>query len=184
MNCVTGETLAEEQERASGKEQVLSAMDKAAPKLRTKLGESLNTVQKFDTPLAQATTPSLEALQAYSLARKIARWAKATRLLPSLYSSARSSSIRTSPWPMRGWGQAMQILGELTLAAENIRKSYELRERVSEVEKFYIESHYYEYGTGDLEKARQVYELWAQSYPRDRYTIEPAGYGLPVTGAE
>lgn len=71
VNCVTGETLAEEQERASGKEQVLSAMDKAAPKLRTKLGESLNTVQKFDTPLAQATTPSLEALQAYSLGRKI-----------------------------------------------------------------------------------------------------------------
>ena len=71
MNCVTGESLAEEQERASGKEQVLMALDKAAPKLRTKLGESLSTVQKFDTPLEQATTPSLEALQAYSLGRKI-----------------------------------------------------------------------------------------------------------------
>src|SRR5258708_20388389 len=67
VNCLTGDTLAEEQERATGKEQVLSAMDKAAPKLREKLGESLSTVQGFDTPLEQATTPLLEALQAYTL---------------------------------------------------------------------------------------------------------------------
>ncbi len=70
VNCVTGETIAEEQERASGKEQVLSAMDKAAPRLRGRLGESLNTVRKFDTPLVQATTPSLEAFKAYSLGKE------------------------------------------------------------------------------------------------------------------
>ncbi len=166
VNCVTGETLAEEQERASGKEQVLSAMDKAAPKLRNKLGESLNMVQKFDAPLEQATTPSLEALQAYSLGRKIL-WMKGDSAAATpLFQRA----IQLDPnfaMAYASLGVSYLNLGELSLAAENTRKAYELRERVSEVEKFYIESHYYQHVTGDLEKARQVYELWTQSYPRD-----------------
>jgi Flp pilus assembly protein TadD len=166
VNCVTGETLAEEQERASGKEQVLSAMDKAAPKLRTKLGESLNTVQKFDTPLAQATTPSLEALQALSLGRKIAAMGGTTAATIPLFQRA----IRLDPnfataYALLGTSYANR--GERNLAAENIRKAYELREPVSEVEKIRIESVYYTLVTGDLEKARQVDELWTQSYPRD-----------------
>ena len=175
VNCVTGETLAEEQERASGKEQVLSAMDKAAPKLRTKLGESLNTVQKFDAPLEQATTPSLEALQAYSLARKILLGKGDSAAAIPLFQRA----IQLDPnfaMAYASLGVCYLNLGELSLAAENTRKSYELRERVSEVEKFYIESHYYQHVTGDLEKARQVYELWAQSYPRD--DIPPNQLGM------
>ena len=124
VNCVTGETLAEEQERASGKEQVLSAMDKAAPKLRTKLGESLNTVQKFDTPLEQATTPSLEALQAYSLGRKIGAmqgnsaapipfFQRAIQLDPNFalaYAGAGGQlckSWRTQLWQPRTYGRLM-----------------------------------------------------------------------------
>ena len=175
VNCVTGETLAEEQERASGKEQVLSAMDKAAPKLRTKLGESLNTVQKFDAPLEQATTPSLEALQAYSLAREILLGKGDSASAIPLFQRA----IQFDPnlaMAYASLGVCYLNLGELSLAAENTRKSYELRERVSEVEKFYIESHYYQHVTGDLEKARQVYELWAQSYPRD--DIPPNQLGM------
>jgi serine/threonine protein kinase/Flp pilus assembly protein TadD len=175
VNCVTGETLTEEQERASGKEQVLSAMDKAAPKLRTKLGESLNTVQKFDAPLEQATTPSLEALQAYSLAREILLGKGDSASAIPLFQRA----IQLDPnfaMAYASLGVCYLNLGELSLAAENTRKSYELRERVSEVEKFYIESHYYQHVTGDLEKARQVYELWAQSYPRD--DIPPNQLGM------
>src|SRR5580658_3440587 len=72
VDCQTGDPLAEEQERATGKEQVLAAMDRASAKLRAKLGESLSTVQQLDTPVEQATTPSLEALQAYSLGRRTA----------------------------------------------------------------------------------------------------------------
>ena len=111
VNCQTGEPLAEEQERAAGKEQVLAAMDKAAAKLRAKLGESLSTVQKFDTPVEQATTPSLEALQAYSLGRKT-MIGRVTTPLPCPCSSGPSASIRISPWPMPRSGRAIGNLGE------------------------------------------------------------------------
>jgi len=165
VNCQTGDSLAEEQERATGKEQVLAAMDKAATKLRAKLGESLSTVQKLDTPIEQATTPSLEALQAYSLGRKalanndyaaaVPLFQRAIQLDPNLAMAYASLGVIHSN------------IGETNVGAENIRKAYDLRERVSESEKFYIESHYYDFVTGDLEKARQVYELWAQTYQRD-----------------
>jgi eukaryotic-like serine/threonine-protein kinase len=166
VNCRTGDSLAQEQATADGKERILKVLGEAAAKLRQKLGESLSTVQKFDTPVEQATTASLEALQAYSLGRKtmvgkgdfaaavpLFRWA--IRLDPSF--AMAYASLGVSYWR----------LGEITLAAENQRKAYELRERVSEREKFYIESHYYEVATGNLEKARQAYELWAQTYPRE-----------------
>jgi eukaryotic-like serine/threonine-protein kinase len=165
VNCSTGDALAEEQERATGKEQVLAAMDKAAVKLRAKLGESLSTVQKFDTPLKEATTPSLEALQAYSLGWESideADYAAAVRFS--------QRAIRLDPNFAMAYallGTSYRNLGENSLAAENTRKAYDLRERVSEREKFYIESHYHDHVTGDLEKARQAYELWAQTYPRD-----------------
>jgi len=167
VSCRTGETLAEEQERATGKEQVLGAMDKAAAKLRGKLGESLNTVEKFDTPLEQATTSSLEALQAFSLALKAKHEKGDDAAAVPLFQRA----IRLDPnfsMAYASLGTSYNNLGETRLAAENVRKAYELRERVSEREKFYIESHYHDYVTRDLEKARQTYELWAQTYPRDR----------------
>ena len=165
VNCVTGETLAEEQERASGKEQVLSAMDKAAPKLRTKLGESLNTVQKFDTPLIQATTPSLEALKAYSLGRKILNEADSAAPIPLFQRAVQLDPNFAMAYAMLA--VCNENLGERTLATENIRKAYDLREPVSEADKFRIEVLYYRIVTGDLEKTRQIDELWAKSYPRD-----------------
>ena len=166
VNCQTGDSLAQEQATADGKERVLRALGEAAAKLRQTLGESLSTVQKFDTPVEEATTPSLEALQAYSLGRKTMMGKGDQPAAVLLFQRA----IRLDPnfaIAYASLGMSYNNLGETSLGAENTRKAYELRERVSEREKFYIESHYYQYVTGDLEKARQVYELWAQTYPRD-----------------
>jgi predicted Ser/Thr protein kinase/Flp pilus assembly protein TadD len=166
VNCQTGETLADEQARATGKEQVLPAMDNVAAKLRQKLGESLSTVQKFDTPIEQATTPSLEALQAYSLGWQTQTGKGDDAAAALLYQRA----IRLDQnfaMAYASLGTSYNNLGEMSAAAESIRKAYELRDRVSEREKFYIESHYYQFVADDLEKARQVYELWAQTYPRE-----------------
>jgi tetratricopeptide (TPR) repeat protein len=165
-NCRTGEALASEQVTAEGKERVLKALGEAAVKLRGKLGESLTTVQKFDTPLEQASTPSLEALQAYSLGWKT-RVGKGddAAAVPLL-----QRAIHLDPkfaMAYAALGARYCSRGEPSLGGENTKKAYELRERVSEREKFYIESHYHSIVTGDLEKARRAYELWAQTYPRD-----------------
>jgi serine/threonine protein kinase/tetratricopeptide (TPR) repeat protein len=165
-NCHTGDVLAEEQARASSKEQALRALDGAATKLRSKLGESLSSVQKFDTPLEQATTPSLEALQAYSMGRKTMVGKGDSAAAVPFFSRA----IQLDPkfaMAYAALGNAYSNLSEMGLAAGNIKQAYELRGRVSEPERFYIESHYFHFVTGDLEKARRVYEIWAQSYPRD-----------------
>jgi serine/threonine protein kinase len=165
VTCNTGDALAELQATADGKERVLKALSDMAAKLRAKLGETLSTVQKFDTPLEQATTPSPEALQAYTLGRKAmagSAWATAVPFLQRAIELDPNFGMAYSRL-----GTSYQNLGESSLGTENTRKAYDLREHVSEPEKFYIESHYYQNATGDLEKARQVYELWAQTYPRD-----------------
>ncbi len=181
VNCRTGDSVAQEQVTASGKEAVLSALDKASIKLREQLGESLKTIQKLDTPIEQATTPSLEALQAYSLGRRnMLGKADYTAAIPLF-----ERSIQLDPNFAMAYatlGTTYHNLGEKTLAAENTRKSYELRSRVSEWEKFYIESHYYHFVTGDLEKARQVYELWAQIYPREQVTPTNLGVVFQTLG--
>jgi eukaryotic-like serine/threonine-protein kinase len=165
VNCRTGDVLAEEQATADGKERVLKALGDSAVKLRAKLGEALNTVKRFDTPLEQATTPSLEALQAYSLGRRMMAgddWADAAPLL--------QRAIRLDPNFAMAYarlGTSYDNLGETTIGAENLKRAYELRERASEPEKFYIESHYYVIVPGNLEEARRVCELWAQTYPRE-----------------
>jgi eukaryotic-like serine/threonine-protein kinase len=170
VDCRSGRVLDAEQAQAKRKEDVLNALSQIAIRFRTRVGESLATVEKYDTPLVDATTPSLEALKAYSLARKkffaegdiAARpfFRRAVELDPNFamayaYLSTTYSNHR-----------------EPELAAENIRKAYELRARVSERERFYIESHYYENGTGELEKSVQVLEQWQQTYP---------GYYSPYT---
>ncbi|MGA7622242.1 MAG: protein kinase [Candidatus Acidiferrales bacterium] len=165
-NCVTGDVLAEEQATADRKEQALKALDRAATKLRAKLGESLSSVQKFDTPIEQATTPSLEALQAYSAGRKIMVGKGDSAAAVPFFSRA----VQLDPKFAAAYaslGNAYSNLAEMGLAADNIRQAYELREGVSDRERFYIESHYFHFVTGDLGKAQRVYETWAQTYPRD-----------------
>ena len=165
LDCNSGEVLAEAQEPAAGKEQVLKALNSAAVSLREKLGESLTSVQKYATPLDEATTPSLEALQAYSLGLKaleerddnpavVASMQRAIRLDPNF----------AAAYSLLGVGY--HNLGQLELGAENTRKAYELRQRVSERERFGIETSYYNFVLGDLGKGRESCELWAQAYPR------------------
>jgi tetratricopeptide (TPR) repeat protein len=165
VNCQSGETLAQEQVTANGKEKVLNALGDAAAKLRARLGETHSTVQKFDTPLEQATTPSLEALQAYSLGNKT-HYAGDDRAAVPFFERA----IQLDPNFAMAYAKLAAVyfnLGERGLSKENTKKGYELRDRVSERERLYIESNYYRNFTGDLEKCRQVYELWAQMYPGD-----------------
>jgi eukaryotic-like serine/threonine-protein kinase len=165
VNCQTGDSLAREAVQASKKEDVLNALDKAATKLREKVGESLSSIQKFDTPLEQATTPSLEALKAFSLAKKT-QYVKGDAATVPIYNRA----IELDPNFAAAYaslGAAYSNLNEPTLASENLRKAFDLRERVSEREKLRISAFYYTHVTGELEKANQTYELWAQAYPRD-----------------
>jgi eukaryotic-like serine/threonine-protein kinase len=174
-NCRTGDSLANEQATAGSKEQVLRALGEATAKLRGKLGESLSTIQKFDTPIEAATTPSLEALQAYSLGQK-AMVGRGDYVAALAFFQRAISLDPSFAMAYAALGASYFNLDEMNLAAENTQKAYALREHVSDREKFYIESHYYHYVIGDLEKARRVYELWTQTYPRD---AEPqAGLGM------
>jgi len=165
VNCNTGDVLAEAQEQAAGKEAVLKALDEAAVSLRSKLGESLSTVQKYATPVEEATTPSLEALKAYSLGWKTSSAKGETAALP-FYRRAvdLDPNFAMAYAYMSG---SYWILNEVGRGAENARKAYGLREKVSERERFFIEGEYYFTATGELEKAAQTYELWQQTYPRD-----------------
>jgi eukaryotic-like serine/threonine-protein kinase len=145
---------------------VLKALGEEAVKLRSKLGESLSTVQKFDTAIEQATTPSLEALQAYTLGmRAFGRKSDFAAAVPLFQRAVSLDPNFASAYAGLAW--TYWNLGETNLAAESTQKAYELRDRVSEREKFAIESAYYEFVTGDLQKARQVCEVAAQTYPRD-----------------
>ena len=166
VNCRTGDFLAKQQVRAGSKEQVLKAVDQAATKLRGKLGESLSSIQKFDTPIEQATTPSLEALQSFSLGRATldvkGDMTGAVPLLQRAISLDPNFAVAYA-----ALAASYSNLGENSLAAKDIQKAYELRERVTDREKFYIETEYYDTVTGELEKSLQVCKLWQQTYPRD-----------------
>jgi len=165
VNCANGDLLASTEAQANDKSHVLDALNTTASEMRTKLGESLSTVQKYNTPLEQATTPSLEALQAYSLGWKalnedgdsaaaLSFWQRAVQLDPS-FAMAYDAT-----------GTESEVIGT-ALAVENIRKAFELRTRVSEREKLIIEGDYHNFVTGDLLKEQQSYILGEQIYPRD-----------------
>jgi serine/threonine protein kinase/Flp pilus assembly protein TadD len=165
-NCGNGSSLAKVQTTVDNKEQVLKALDESAIKLREKLGESLSSIEKFGTPVEQATTKSLEALQSYSLGRRMMVGKGDYLAAIPLYQKAIGADENFA-MAYASLGTAYHNLGEKNLAAENTKKAFDLRQRVSEPEKYYIESHYHHYVTGNLEESRKVYEVWAQTYPRD-----------------
>jgi eukaryotic-like serine/threonine-protein kinase len=160
VNCQNGDTLAQEQVTAGSKERVLDALGEAASKLRGELGESLSLIQKFDIPIEQATTPSLEALKAYSLGLKTLGASGEEAAIPFF---ERAKDLDTSfAMAYARLGIAYVQQGQETLGREAMKKAYELRGGVSEQEKLFIASNY----VHDREQA-QIYELWQQTYPRD-----------------
>jgi eukaryotic-like serine/threonine-protein kinase len=165
VNCANGELLASAEARAPDKDRVLDALGETVSAVRTRLGESLSTIKKFDVPLERATTSSIDALKAYSLGRQAmlrGDWASA---VPRF-----ERAIHIDPEFAMAYarlGTCYRLLGEVNLASENTRRAYDLRERTSDLEQFYVESHYFQQTTGELEKARKVYELWGATYPRD-----------------
>ncbi len=165
LNCHNGDLLAQEQATANSKEQVLQALGAAATKVRRKLGESLASVQKYDAPAEGVTTPSMEALQAYTLGYQALIKVNNVAAVP-LFQRAISLDPNFAMAYVR-LGTGYFNLTQRSRAAENIRKAYELRDRVSEREKFYIDSNYQALVLGDLEAAGKTYELWHQTYPRD-----------------
>jgi serine/threonine protein kinase/tetratricopeptide (TPR) repeat protein len=165
-SCSSGESLASSEAQAVDKNHVLDALGTAASAMRRKMGESLSTVEKFDTPLEQATTSSLEALQSYSLAYKaLVGRGDSAAAIPLLQQATKIDPDFALAYV--GLGLCYSNLGEPTLSSDNIRKAFQLRARVSEWEKLEIESHYYFLVTGNLEEARRIFEVYAQTYPRD-----------------
>jgi tetratricopeptide (TPR) repeat protein len=164
-NCSTGDVLAEAQEQAARKEAVLKALDNAAISLRSKLGESLSSVQKYATPVEEATTPSLEALKAFSLGRKMVYAKGNTTALPYYKRAVELDPNFAIPYV--AMSAVYSSLSEVGRAADTARRAYDLREKVSERERLGIEGVYYLQATGELEKAAQTYEMWQQIYPRD-----------------
>jgi len=163
VSCKTGDLLGAAQAEAESREKILQTLGEAAATLRGKLGESLASVQKFDKPLDEASTPSLEALQAYTEGSRLAREKGDTDALPLL-----KRAVELDPNFARAYaslGIRYNNLGQATRAIENVRKAYELRDRVSEREKYYISCTYFTLVTGELEKAIQQYELWIRDYP-------------------
>ena len=163
-NCSTGDSLATSQTEVGDKDHVLSGLGKLATELREKLGESLTTIQKYDKPLEQVTTSSLDALKVYTQGEKTARtddlaavpfFKRAIELDPQFASAWVSLGVRYSN------------LGENGLSNDAFSKAFELREHVSDRERFRIEAAYYMYALGNLDKARQTFELYSQAYPRE-----------------
>ena len=163
--CRSGDLLDEQQVQAAKKEDVLNALSQIASKFRTRVGESLTTVEKHDTPLAEATTPSLEALKSYSSALKVLFSTGSAAALPLFQ---RAIEIDPKFAAAHAYvGRMYGDLGETALSAESTSKAYQLRDRASEPEKFFITASYDMQVTGNMEKAEQTCELWVQTYPRE-----------------
>jgi serine/threonine protein kinase/predicted Zn-dependent protease len=163
VGCTSGDTLAQEQQEAGTKQEVLKALGKAASSLRGKLGESLASIQKFDVPL-EATTASLEALKAFSMGAAIGGTKGDAESIPFL-----KRAIELDPNLALAYlylGNAYGNLGQEKLHTENIKKAYALSARVSERERYKISALYF-WLSGDLEQVSQLFEMWGKSYPKE-----------------
>ncbi len=163
-DCRTGDVLDEEQVQAARKEDVLNALSQIASRFRTRVGESLSTVKSHDTPLAEATTPSLEALKAYSAGWQVSYSSGAAAALPFFRRAVEIDPNFASAYA--ALGRMYGDIGESALSAKNTSRAYELRDRASDQEKFFISVTYELQVTGNREKAQQACDLWAQAYPR------------------
>jgi eukaryotic-like serine/threonine-protein kinase len=164
-NCRTGDLLDEEQVQSATKEQILNALSDVARKFRTRVGESISAVAKHDTPLADATTPSLEALKAYSAGLRLQASRGAIAALPLF---RRATEIDPNFAMAHAWlGRIYADLDESDLAAESISRAWQLRDRTTDRENLWITAAYQTLVTGNLTQVRQTCEAWVQTYPRD-----------------
>ncbi|MFZ0418301.1 MAG: serine/threonine-protein kinase [Candidatus Sulfotelmatobacter sp.] len=165
VNCQSGDILAQQQVTAPAKEKVLEVLSGAATNLRRDLGESFASLQKFDVPLEQATTSSLEALKEYSLQMKAAREKGSAAALPhGLRALELDPQFALAYWAVGGnYGDIL----EYGRARDYYAKAFQFRDRASEREKLLISGYYYLGVTGELDKAAQIYSEWTESYPRD-----------------
>src|SRR5216684_3131395 len=170
VNAQTGDSLAREQVEAAGKEQVLKSLDEVASSLRQKLGESLASVQQFATPLEQATTSSLDALKEYSLGQAEHLKLHDDAAMPHL-----ERAIEIDPNFATSYATLAVVYSNLTHMRKSrdfLKKAYDLPERASERERFYILGHYYGEGTGEIAKQIEVYEQWNRTYRRDTFPVD------------
>ena len=163
-DCRTGDVLADEQVQVARKEEVLNALGQIATRFRSRVGESLTTVKKYDIPLAEATTPSLEALKAYSEGWQVSFSSGSAAALPFFKRAIEIDPNFASAYA--ALGRMYGDIGESVLSAVNTSRAYQLRDRASDQERFFISLTYDLQVTGNLEKAQQTCELWMQTYPR------------------
>jgi tetratricopeptide (TPR) repeat protein len=169
-DCRSGKVLDEEQAPAARKEEVLGALSQIARRFRTRIGESLATIEKHSTPLEEATTSSLDALKAYSAARKVAYTTGTSAAVPLM-----KRAIEIDPKFAMAHAQLGLWYGaqESALSVETATRAWELRDRASDPEKFFITANYETQVTGNLLKAQETCKLWAETYPRLK---EPHGF--------
>ncbi len=159
---------------------MLHVLGQVATTMRSKLGESLVSVHKFDTPLEQVTTSSLEALQAYSEGLKVAKEKGSSEALPFF-----RHAVELDPNFAAAYVELGNIYAEfnqVTLTEESLKRAFELKERVSQREKFSIASNYYSLVTGEMEKANHQYDLWIREYPREMNAHANLGLTTAILG--
>jgi eukaryotic-like serine/threonine-protein kinase len=164
-NCLTGHVVAHQEARAPGRDQVLSTLGTLISPLRRKLGESLATIEKFNTPILEATTPSLSALKAYTVGDDM-RFRDKEEESVSFYRMAVELDPNFAIAYAR-LGAIYRNLDQLELSRQHMKKAFDLRSHISEKEKFYIAAHYYTDVTQQVDKSIQTYELWTQTYSND-----------------
>src|SRR5580765_7356419 len=180
VNADTGDVMAREQAEATSKEQVLTSLGVASTRLRERLGESLASVQKFDAPLPRATTPSLDALHAYSLALSDGREVPRLESIPQL-----KRAIELDPTFAMAHAQLSAVYAntnQTSLAPQYSRRAFELRDRVSERERFFISWRYYRDAMQDWEKALELAQSWTKTYPREAFAFNSLGIALILLG--
>ena len=170
VNAQTGDSLDREQVEAESKEQVLKSLDKAASSLREKLGESIGSVQKFTTPLEAATTSSLEALKEFSIGQQKHTTFDDDAAIPHLKRAVELDPTFAMAWAVLGI--TYNNTGNTKQAFECLQKAFDVKDRASERERFYISSHYYDTFRGQLDKGIETLEQWSQAYPRDGVPLD------------
>ena len=177
VNCQTGDSLGTEQVQADGRGKVLGVLADATTKIRARLGESLASIRKYDTPVEQATTSSLDALKAYS---KAVRFPPGPDVVPLLKRAIELDPNFAAAYSLLG--SVYGDLGEYEAASECYRKAYEFRDRLTDREKFHAVADYYGGVIGDLDKSNETYEIWQQYYPHDVIAHNDLAFNLEAMG--